>query len=108
MTDSMKRAINETTRRREIQARYNQENNIMPESIVNPVDMTLVGVAEADYVQLPLEPVEDTIPEDPEKVAEIIEKLETQMREAAKKFEFERAAELRDKAKHLRSKLVGA
>jgi excinuclease ABC subunit B len=108
ITDSMKRAMDETNRRREIQARYNMENNITPESIVKPVDMTLVAIAEADYVQVPLEPVEETIPEDPEKVAEIIEKLETQMREAAKKFEFERAAELRDKAKTLRSKLIGA
>jgi excinuclease ABC subunit B len=45
MTDSMKRAIDETNRRRDIQKRYNIENNITPESIVKPVDMTLVAIA---------------------------------------------------------------
>jgi excinuclease ABC subunit B len=106
MTDSMKRAIDETNRRREIQMRFNQENNITPESIVKPVDMTLVAIAEADYVKVPEEELEPVLPEDPEKIAEIIAKLEAEMREAAKKFEFERAAELRDKARELRAKVL--
>jgi len=106
MTDSMKRAIDETNRRREIQARYNQDNNITPESIIKPVDMTLVAIAEADYVEVPEEDVVEAITEDPTKLAEIIAKLETEMREAAKKFEFERAAELRDKARELRAKVL--
>jgi excinuclease ABC subunit B len=105
-TDSMKRAINETNRRREIQARYNIENNITPESIIKSIDMTLVSVVEADYVKLPEEPVDEMVAVDPEKAVEMIAKLEEQMREAAKKFEFERAAQLRDKAKALRAKLV--
>jgi excinuclease ABC subunit B len=86
--------------------RYNQENNITPESIVKPVDMTLVAIAEADYVQVPVEEVPEVLPEDPEKIAEIVARLETEMREAAKRFEFERAAELRDKARELRAKVV--
>jgi excinuclease ABC subunit B len=106
MTDSMKRAIDETNRRREIQTRYNQDNNITPESIIKPVDMTLVAIAEADYVEVPEEDVVEAITEDPSKLAEIIAKLETEMREAAKKFEFERAAELRDKARELRAKVL--
>jgi excinuclease ABC subunit B len=106
MTDSMKRAIDETNRRREIQTRYNQENNITPESIIKPVDMTLVAIAEADYVPVPEEETETGLPDDPEKLAEIIAKLEAEMREAAKKFEFERAAELRDKARELRTKVL--
>jgi excinuclease ABC subunit B len=106
MTDSMKRAIDETNRRREIQKHYNIENNITPESIIKPVDMTLVAIAEADYVQIPEEQIEETMVEDPEKLAEIIAKLEAEMREAAKKFEFERAAELRDKARELRAKVL--
>ena len=53
MTDSMKRAIGETDRRREIQERYNMENNITPESIIKPIDMTLVAIAEADYLPVP-------------------------------------------------------
>jgi excinuclease ABC subunit B len=107
MTDSMKRAIDETNRRREIQKRYNQENNITPESIIKPVDMTLVAIAEGDYVPVPEEEVAEVLPEDPEKIAEIVAKLETEMREAAKRFEFERAAELRDKARELRAKVLG-
>jgi excinuclease ABC subunit B len=106
MTDSMKRAIDETNRRREIQKRFNIENNITPESIVKPVDMTLVAIAEADYVKVPEEEIEEIVVEDPEKLAEMIAKLESEMREAAKKFEFERAAELRDKARELRAKVL--
>ena len=106
MTDSMKRAIDETNRRREIQSRYNVENNITPESIIKPVDMTLVAISEADYVKLPEEETEELLTEDPAKIAAIIAKLETEMREAAKKFEFERAAELRDKARELRAKVL--
>jgi excinuclease ABC subunit B len=106
MTDSMKRAIDETNRRREIQARYNLENNITPESIIKPVDMTLVAIAEADYVKLPEEQIDEVVTDDPEKLAEIIAKLEAEMREAAKRFEFERAAELRDKARELRAKVL--
>src|SRR5262249_2099834 len=105
-TDSMKRAIDETNRRREIQMRFNEENNITPESIVKPVDMTLVAIAEADYVKVPEVEAEDIATEDPEKIAEMIAKLEADMRDAAKKFEFERAAELRDKARELRAKVL--
>jgi excinuclease ABC subunit B len=106
MTDSMKRAIAETDRRRAIQERYNIENNITPESIIKPVDMTLVAIAEADYLPVPVDPIEEIMTDDPEKMAEAIEKLESEMREAAKKFEFERAAQLRDKARALRAKLI--
>ena len=52
MTDSMKKAIGETDRRRAIQRAYNEEHGITPESIVRPLDMTLVAVAEADYADL--------------------------------------------------------
>jgi excinuclease ABC subunit B len=106
MTDSMKRAINETNRRREIQARYNLDNNITPESIVKPLDMTLVAISEADYVSLPEPEADESVPDDPEKVAELIVRLETDMRDAAKRFEFERAAELRDKARALRARIT--
>ncbi len=106
MTDSMKRAIDETNRRREIQVRYNEENNITPESIIKPVDMTLVAIAEADYVKVPEEEDEEIVADDPEKIAELIARLEAEMREAAKRFEFERAAELRDKARELRAKVL--
>ncbi len=108
MTDSMKKAIDETNRRREIQMRFNIENNITPESIVKPVDMTLIAIAEADYVPLPDLETQAIETDDPERLAESIAKLETDMREAARKFEFERAAQLRDRARALRSRIVGA
>jgi excinuclease ABC subunit B len=107
-TDSMKRALAETNRRREIQELYNLENNITPESIIKPIDMTLVAIAEADYTRLPEEAPSELETMDPEKMAEAIKKLEDEMREAARKFEFERAAQLRDKARALRAKLVEA
>jgi excinuclease ABC subunit B len=106
MTDSMKRAIDETNRRRDIQMRYNLENGITPESIVKPIDMTLVAISEADYVELPEEKEAEVFSDDPEKVAVLIAKLEAEMRDAAKRFEFERAAELRDKARELRAKVL--
>jgi excinuclease ABC subunit B len=68
--------------------------------------MTLVAIAEGDYVPVPEEEVEELVPDDPEKVAELIAKLEAEMREAAKRFQFERAAELRDKARELRAKVL--
>jgi excinuclease ABC subunit B len=105
-TDSMKRAIVETNRRREIQERYNAENNITPESIIKPIDMTMVAIAEADYAPIPEESAQELETADPEKLAETIKNLEDEMREAARKFEFERAAQLRDRARALRAKLV--
>src|SRR5258708_26848103 len=52
MTDSMKRAMGETDRRRAIQTAYNEEHGITPESIVRPLDMTLAGIVAADYADL--------------------------------------------------------
>jgi len=104
MTDSMKKAIDETTRRRAIQQAYNQEHGITPESIVRPLDMSLAAIVEADYVDMTV--VADGLPEfkSQEEVDAYIAKLESDMREAAKKFEFEKAARLRDTIKDLRTK----
>jgi excinuclease ABC subunit B len=102
-TDSMRRAIDETNRRRAIQQQYNEENNITPQSIIKPIDMSLVAIAEGDYVTVPVEP-EDPIEEmTPEQREKFIAELEASMRDAAKKFEFEKAAELRDRIKMLKS-----
>ena len=104
-TDSMKRAMDETTRRRAIQTAYNEENGITPESIVRPLDMTLAGIVAADYTDLTGGESEG-VPEfkTQEEVNAYIGKLESDMREAAKKFEFEKAAKLRDAIKELRTK----
>jgi excinuclease ABC subunit B len=106
MTDSMKRAIDETNRRRITQLQYNADNNITPQSIIKPIDMMLVKIAEGDYVTVPAEiedPGEDLTPQQREKY---IAELEGSMRDAARKFEFEKAAQIRDKIKQLRIKDV--
>ncbi len=104
MTDSMKRAINETDRRRAIQRAYNQEHGITPESISRPLTMSLAGIAEADYVDVTQG--SDGLPDfkSQEELDAYIAGLENDMREAAKRFEFEKAAKLRDTVRELRSK----
>src|SRR5436190_6109905 len=59
-TDSMTRAIEETNRRRRTQEEYNERNHITPQSIVKPIDMSLVALAESDYVTVPIEDEQDT------------------------------------------------
>jgi excinuclease ABC subunit B len=105
MTDSIKKAMDETNRRRAIQEAYNVENGITPESIIRPLDMSLVRIIEADYTDLTGGEVEG-IPEfrSQEELDVYISKLESDMREAAKRFEFEKAAKLRDMIKELRTK----
>jgi len=103
MTVSMRRAIDETERRRRIQKEYNERNNITPQSIIKPIDMSLVAVAEADYVTVPLEADLDVEAMSPEQRNQTIGELETLMKEAARNFEFEKAAQYRDKIKTLRT-----
>jgi excinuclease ABC subunit B len=104
MTDSMKRAIDETDRRRAIQVAYNQEHGITPESISRPLMMSLAGIAEADYVDVTQ--AADGLPDfkSQEELDAYIAGLENDMREAAKRFEFEKAAKLRDTVRELKSK----
>ncbi|MBO0860746.1 MAG: excinuclease ABC subunit UvrB [Chloracidobacterium sp.] len=103
MTDSMRRAINETNRRRAKQTAFNEENGITPQSIIKPIEATLVTAYEADYFKVPVN-LEDFEEYSAEKLAETIARLDQEMRDAARKFEFERAAELRDKIKYLRER----
>jgi excinuclease ABC subunit B len=105
MTDSMKNAMGETDRRRAIQEAYNEANGITPESIIRPLDMSLARIIEADYADLTGGESEG-IPEfkSQEELDEYVRKLESDMREAAKRFEFEKAAKLRDTIKELRTK----
>jgi excinuclease ABC subunit B len=104
MTDSMRRAIDETDRRRAIQEAYNLQHGIIPETIMRPVAMSLAGIAEADYVDVAQ--VADGFPDfkSQEELDTYIAKMEGDMREAAKRFEFEKAAKLRDTIKELRTK----
>jgi excinuclease ABC subunit B len=107
MTGSMRQAIDETNRRRAKQLAYNEEHHITPQSIVKSVDMKLAAIVEADYITVP---TEDLLPEkihNADERRQVIAQLETQMREAAKKFEFERAAGLRDKIRALQQRDLG-
>jgi len=109
-TDSMNQAIDETNRRRAKQVTYNEENNISPMSIIKSVDMELARIVEADYVTVPvndasLDAATANIKSE-QQLAEMLQQLETQMREAAKKFEFEKAAQLRDRIRALKQKDV--
>ncbi len=109
-TDSMNQAIDETNRRRAKQVAYNKENNITPMSIIKSVDMELARIVEADYVTVPvddatLDAATANIKSE-QQLAEMLQQLEAQMREAAKKFEFEKAAQLRDRIRALKQKDV--
>jgi excinuclease ABC subunit B len=106
LTDSMKRAIEETNRRRAIQRQYNEENHITPQSIIKPVDMSLVAIAEADYVTVSLEAETPDEARSPEAQARLMEELEASMREAAKRFEFEKAAQFRDRIRALKERIL--
>src|SRR3954466_10101560 len=107
ITDSMKRAIDETERRRALQKAYNQANGIPPETIIKPIDMSLVAITEGDYLDIPLEVEQEPDAElSPEEKDALIAELEVKMREAAKIFEFEKAAQFRDRIKALKTSTV--
>jgi len=101
VTRSMQRAMDETTRRRAIQEKYNAENDITPQTILKPVDSTLLEMAELDYYEVPL--VAESVEEygSAEEIDVEIEKLRKGMKESAKQFDFEQAAKLRDQIKLL-------
>jgi len=104
MTDSIRRALDETERRRTVQRAHNEEHGITPTSINRSLDMSLVHILKAEYADLTSQ--DDSLPEfeTQQELDTYIGKLESDMREAAKKFEFEKAAKLRDTIKDLRTK----
>jgi excinuclease ABC subunit B len=108
MTGSMRQAIDETSRRRDKQLAYNAEHNITPQSIIRSVDMKLARIVEADYLTVPAEDFVDESIVTEQQLHHAIAQLEEQMREAAKKFEFERAAALRDRVRALKQRDIGA
>jgi excinuclease ABC subunit B len=108
VTESMRTALDETERRRGLQAEYNAANGITPETVRKGIGELLASVYEADYPEIPAvaEAPEDRYRTLEELEAEV-QALERQMREAAKALEFERAAELRDRIKTLKAREFG-
>lgn len=102
VTGSMARAISETERRRAIQQKYNEENDITPQSIKKSVTDILSTIYEADYYTVPLETVGEDLDVPPEKISSTITALDREMKEAAKNLEYETAAKKRDQIKRLR------
>jgi len=102
VTHSMSKAIEETQRRRKIQQEYNQRNGITPQTILKPVDDTFLQMTQLDYSQISVVAEEIEEYSSAEEIRAEMTKLETQMKAAAERFEFEKAAEYRDKIKRLK------
>ena len=107
ITGSMKAAIEEMERRRNIQLQYNKKNNIVPASIKKNIAEIFESAYEADYYNIPLVREEEENYLSTEDIAGIIKGLEKEMKKAAKKLDFERAVELRDRINELKEKEVG-
>jgi excinuclease ABC subunit B len=106
VTDSMAATIQETERRRELQRAYNDAHGITPESIKSSIRELLQTVYERDYYTVPVEaPTTETF-ESPAALQARIGELEGRMKEAAKRLDFEQAAELRDRLKSLRKQQI--
>ncbi len=100
MTDSMKRAIDETERRRRLQGAFNQEHGITPQSIIKSLGSPLVKIYDADYVDIPIA-AEKSAKYGAAELPRMNRKLQKEMKEAAQRLEFEAAAELRDRIREL-------
>jgi excinuclease ABC subunit B len=96
VTDSMRRAIQETERRRKAQAKYNKEHGITPEGIKKEVVDILSSIYEKDYYTVPIDELEEQGIE-PKKLSRMVSKLRKEINEAAKRWDFEKAAQLRDR-----------
>jgi excinuclease ABC subunit B len=110
MTNSMEKAIEETERRRGIQLAYNKMHGIIPQSIIKKSGNSILAFLEVSR-RLNSQQLETVYEQSDdlslEEIPELITQLEMQMKDAAKKMEFEEAAKLRDRIKHLRDKLIG-
>jgi excinuclease ABC subunit B len=106
ITGSMRSAIDETDRRRRWQAAFNQEHGITPQTVIKSLGSPLVKMYEADYVDVPLAAEKDT-PYGSEELPRAIQKLKKEMKKAAERLEFERAAELRDRIRRMEEQEIG-
>ena len=108
VTDSMRKALDETNRRRAVQQEYNRVHGITPQTIRKAIAEPLAAVCEADYLTVPVAEEEDELAAlAPAELAQRVSALRREMREAAKQLEFERAAEIRDRIKTLEARVLG-
>jgi excinuclease ABC subunit B len=108
VTASMRKAIDETNRRRAAQQEYNRTHGITPQTIQKAIAEPLAAVCEADYLTVPAAEEEDELAAlAPAELAKRVAALRQEMREAAKQLEFERAAEIRDRIKTLEARVLG-
>jgi excinuclease ABC subunit B len=107
ITGSMREAMAEMNRRREVQTRYNQEHGITPESIRKAIGDVLTSAEEADYYTVPLlDDSEFAAIRSIQDVHSMIEQTEKEMLELSQKMEFEKAAELRDRLRRLKEREI--
>jgi excinuclease ABC subunit B len=106
VTDSMRKALDETNRRREIQRRYNEEHGITPQTVKRNITDLGMAVVEADWHTVPMA-AEDGAEYRPEQIPEIVAALEQEMKEAARALDFEKAAQLRDRILALKDLQLG-
>ncbi|OFX21469.1 MAG: excinuclease ABC subunit B [Anaeromyxobacter sp. RBG_16_69_14] len=106
ITDSMRKALDETGRRREIQRKYNEEHGITPQSVKRNITDLGMAVCEADYLTVPMA-AEDGAEYQPEQIPKIVEELEREMKKASLALEFEKAAQLRDRILGLKDLALG-
>ena len=103
ITNSIKRTLDETTRRRNIQERYNRDMNITPETVKSNIKDILSSIYESDYWTVPIAAEEKA---EYGYDDETLKRLEGEMKEAAKKLDFERAAAIRDRIKEIKNKMI--
>jgi excinuclease ABC subunit B len=106
VTDSMRLAIDETYRRRGLQAAFNQEHGITPQTVIKSLGSPLVRIYEADYVDVPLA-AEKGSEYRSEELPRVIQRLKKEMKKAAEQLDFETAAELRDRIRTIEEKEIG-
>ena len=102
----MRLAIDETNRRRSLQAAFNKKHGITPQTVVKSLGSPLVKIYEADYVDVPLAAEKETN-YGPKELPRLVQRLKKEMKKAAANLEFERAAELRDRIRAMEEQEIG-
>ena len=106
VTDSMRKALEETDRRRAVQRAYNEEHGITPQSVKRNISDLGMAVVQADYLTVPVS-AEDGAEYQPEQIPRMVAELEKEMQRAAQELDFEKAAQLRDRILALKDLQLG-